>query len=310
VRILTGHRNPIGRLQFSPDGRWLLSDERPSAGSHNPDRARVTDLVTGRGVALPDAFHATFTPDGAHVLFFAGRGRERPLLLFDPRSGTTAPLTIPGRSGHDYMWPVFTPDGTRCASFNISALLECVLCWTTYPGWEPAGQWRFDLREPGVCAPCQGVTPAFSPDGRLFAVVSRGIVLYDVATGRPAHVQETGVEVKNAAGFLRYSPCGRRLAFGSGGKVVVFDTQTWAVAGELKLNRKTFNDAAFTPDGRRLLTAGTEETVKVWDTTTWSVVNEYAWQAGSLSAVAVAPDGMTAAAGGGKRKVVLWDLDD
>jgi WD40 repeat protein len=68
-------------------------------------------------------------------------------------------------------------------------------------------------------------------------------------------------------------------------------------------------DAAYTPDGRRVITVGSDSTARVWDAKSGKPLDTYAWPAGKLSALAVAPDGLTCAAGGEKGQIVLWDVD-
>jgi len=70
------------------------------------------------------------------------------------------------------------------------------------------------------------------------------------------------------------------------------------------------DDAAFTPDRRRLLTAGQDCTVQVWDANTGASVQTFTWPIGKLTAIDIAPDGLTAAAAGEKGQVVVWDLED
>ena len=72
----------------------------------------------------------------------------------------------------------------------------------------------------------------------------------------------------------------------------------------------TVTDAAYTPDGRHLITVGNDSTARVWDAGTGAALKTLAWPVGKLSTVAVAPDGLTCAAGGEKGRVVVWDVDE
>jgi WD40 repeat protein len=77
----------------------------------------------------------------------------------------------------------------------------------------------------------------------------------------------------------------------------------------LKLPRKHFQGAAFTTDGKRLLTISNEATVRVWETTSWKECHAYEWEAGPLRSITMSNDG-TRAAVAGTKKIVIWDLDD
>jgi WD40 repeat protein len=69
------------------------------------------------------------------------------------------------------------------------------------------------------------------------------------------------------------------------------------------------NDAAFTPDGRRLVTVSHDATARVWDAATGRALKTFSWSVGKLTAVAFSPDGLTCAVGGEKGQVVVWDVD-
>jgi WD40 repeat protein len=341
MRLLTEEGSPIWKLAFSPDGRWLLVTTRPDDEEvFVYDAVRLWDLSAGTMQVLPNlyepvfgnngrtvigfsststqtlAYHAVFTPDGRSVLYAGwdnGKPPQATLLLFDLASGTTAPLKIPGHETQDFYRALFIPDGGRFVSLgrgeSRTGLNNAyVLNWTTYPGWQPVGQWRVG-EEVGSALVRLNTFAAFNPSGKTLATVGTpGVVLFDVKTGKQTLRKE--VQLKHDARFLAYQPDGRRVAIGSAARVFVFDTRTWAEVAELRQSRKHFLSGAFTPDGRYFLTASNEETVKCWDTTSWTLTREYAWEIGGLKSVVVAPDGMTAAAGGDTAEIVVFDLDD
>ncbi len=94
LRLLRGHKKPIGTVTFSPDRRRLLSIAQESIGrersvllTHHP--AVVWDVVTGEVLQTidpgPDGFTAAaFHPDGNHVLAGEPSGRVR---LWNVNSG-------------------------------------------------------------------------------------------------------------------------------------------------------------------------------------------------------------------------------
>lgn len=89
----------------------------------------------------------------------------------------------------------------------------------------------------------------------------------------------------------------------------MIDGATGTLVTVLPGNRKELKAVAATPDGRRLLTARTDDTVTVWEVGTWKELAKYDWKIGRATALAVAADGTLAAVGSGRGPVVVWDLD-
>jgi WD40 repeat protein len=149
---------------------------------------------------------------------------------------------------------------------------------------------------------------AASPDGRFVALVGCKQFALLAADGRVvAYARERALS--NGAFALAFAPDGRSLVFSAGRNLFVWCAETARETNRVRLDAKYFMDAAFTPDGRRVLTASKEGAVRVWDTATWACERAFAWDVGPLRAVAVSPDGHRAAAAGDSGRVVVWDLD-
>jgi WD40 repeat protein len=310
--VLKGHKDPIQRVAFSPDGRTLMSVDRM-------DHVRVWDTPGGAlRWSVDDGFFnsAAFSPDGRHVITVNRDGnratdgagqprsafdRENPVLLRDIATGAVTPLQLACDHSLTPFGLKFSTDGTRCVAQN--GYSGDLLNWWAYPSWEPLPSWN--LLDLGVGRFRSFV---FSPDGKTLAGMNGGGVrLMDVASGAVRHRHPFPVVQEECR--LAYHPGGTLLAVGSGTRLAILDTETMAEVGEVRQAKKYFLDAAFSPDGRRLATVSNEETVKVWDTSSWGLSAEFAWSIGGLRCVAYCPDGATAATGGMKKAIVLWDTE-
>src|SRR5262249_51784388 len=101
---------------------------------------------------------------------------------------------------------------------------------------------------------------------------------------------------------------------GSGPDVVLADPDTGRVratlrpaGGEEDPRRGGVQALAFSPDGRRLVSAGGDGGVRLWDTGTEALVKELRGHTDQVVAVVFRPDGTRIASGGRDRAVRVWD---
>lgn len=151
---------------------------------------------------------------------------------------------------------------------------------------------------------------AFSPDGKRLAcdggVDERAAV--KVLNARTLAPVRTLFPKGSQTRQLLFSPDGRFLAVAQAKSVIFYPDDSDVPRLTLK-HPKQVNSVAFTPDGRRLLSACHDELLRIWDTASGQLVTSYDWGIGQATAVAVSPDGLTAAAGGQKGQIALFDLD-
>jgi WD40 repeat protein len=122
------------------------------------------------------------------------------------------------------------------------------------------------------------------------------------------------VKIINAPEIARsaaFSPDGTQIASASlGDKTVrIWDAHTGRPIGTpvLAHTDKVFS-VAYSPDGRRLVTASADTTVRVWDAATGQPVGRpLTGHAGQVFAAVFSPDGRRIASGGGDRTIRLWD---
>jgi WD40 repeat protein/serine/threonine protein kinase len=172
----------------------------------------------------------------------------------------------------------------RCIVFSVEDSKE-VSSWTI-----PANQ---------MCA-------ALSPDGRLVVTGHYdGTVRYwQVDNPRTSTVFDLRHHVRG----LTFSPDGKQLAtVNEHGRIEIWDPATHTSRGTLHGNMKAVFDVHFSPDGTRLVTAGSAgESVKVWDLATGQEVATLVVPGYSFGKVEFSPDGNAILAVDIQGTIFIW----
>jgi RNA polymerase sigma factor (sigma-70 family) len=257
------HGDGLNGLQYSPDGKWILS----SGGGH----AHLWDAATGRELrhfttgkkAYRDS--ATLTADG-HVALVDPQGEREAIHIWDAARGTelrSGPL--PGRNDSIGQQTSFSPDGRLCA-FSLYQQMVRVMDVET-------GRELYLLREGDkLRTACLA-----GNDSLVTADADRQIQVWEARTGKPVRKFDHG----GPLGVLTASPDGRLLATlehhtGAIDKYLDKDVvHVWDLATGQKKHtlaappQRWFMGVGLSDDGRKLVAlayADPAPELMVWDT--------------------------------------------
>ncbi len=311
---LKGHAHPVGRVAFSPDGKWLVSASWPDGVVKLWELAMHTEKATFGD--LPNEHPAAaFSPDSTVLAWSAG---DRTIRLAQVTTGAKLG-TLSGHGGL-VVYLAFSPDGHWLASASTDGTARL---------WDVKTQ-----REEASLSEHKALVTSvdFSPDSQLLVTtcVDGTMNLWDVRTKSEITMYKGHEMWVNNAVFL---PDGRTLASaGDDGNLklweVVREHHTVSVEahrpattsapransiGEDEPAIETFlrEDAtavAFSRDGSRLMVVDDRPVVQILDGAVHRVAASLPLPDTAAMATALSSDGQRAVSAGLDRKLRLWDV--
>jgi WD40 repeat protein len=318
---LEGHTGPIRTLQFSRNGKKILSG--------GADGVWVWDAATGkseRRALFPDPpdsvrgaapRHYLLSPDGRTVLTGVPFNHCRLLdMAMELEYGLDACSSSTGINA------AFSADGKTMAAVTWTLVKQAqgvqqgVRIWDLASGREgPLLSMKMGT-EYAVAVSADGkyvlgASNAINRDGRQGQ--SAELTLWDTATGKEYW---TITRDHQWVECIAFSPAGDLIAIEGNTRLALLDVATGAEV-------QAFENAAkmqvysllFSPDGRSLAAGGFSPrdqtglgTVRLWETATAKPRVEYSDHLGPVNALAFSPDGRLLASGSSDTTILLWDL--
>jgi WD40 repeat protein len=278
---------PPAAPAVAPAGPPAILPPAPVAAAPPVIEARV---LTGHTQLIEQV---EFTPDGSRVVSVSQDGL---VIVWDPSAGR-AVREIP--TGEKPLCCAVTPDGKRVIAGTSSGRL---IAWSIETG-EEALRFRTDERSKEIRY------VVVTRDGKRVVSVggSRDVMFWDAATGDelrrlPGHGSRLWA--------VAVSPDGAWIASGGGDwgvkgdraddfNIRVWNAQTGALAHELAGHSDDVRRLDFSPDSRRLLSAGFDNALRVWEVSSGKLLSTINGPPGYFKTGRFLPDGRRVLGSGG-----------
>ena len=244
---LTGHIATIKSVEFSPDGRKIVTASADKT-------AKIWDVKTSNIIAdlkshTSSVKFACFSPDGDKIITVSSDSIAR---IWDAFSGKL----VASLSGVNYKFVRFSPDSTKII---ISSYDNSAKVWNIQTG-------KLDLTLTGHSATINAAV--FSPDGKKIATASNDklVKIWDTETGL---TDTTFRWHKSGVNDVEYSHDGEKIVTVSDDNIAkIWNVKTSEVPKNLDGDNSKIKSALFSPDGKKILSAFTDNSIGLWNAAT------------------------------------------
>jgi WD40 repeat protein len=309
-KSLTGHKNKIYAVVFSPDGKTIVSGGQDGL-------VKIWDLATGREVknlvVVPDpgdkfgVTNVVYSPDG-RVL--AASTQDGNVVLYDTASWQ-AIKTLPAHQA--VIWGLaFSPDGRLLATGSED---HTVKLWEMASG-SLAATFGVENCQDKACGDGhtdEVYTVAFSPDGSLLASAGAdsAVRVWDVAASRFLFKLAGPNAHTGLIWAVAFSPDGTRLASASSDRAIKIwsvTTQDWVM--NIDGHTDWVYALAYTRDGKNLISASADRTIRIWDTLYGRLETTLTGHTDEVFALNLSKDNRYLVSAGQDLTVRLWNISD
>ena len=279
----------------TPDGTQVLA-------ASNNYRFILWDVATGKSpwnAAKGETARVTFSTDGKQVLICG----EKVARLLDAQTGKERRQVR--LSSGELSSAAFSMDGKQLATADRNGTIRL---WNAETGSEGLNFCMLSLYR---FSPVARV--AFSPCGmRAFTMSRSSACLWDAATGKRLWERREDFSFDDySRGRACFSPDGKTILTGDGtGKLLLWNAATGREHG-LPIfagHSGMILHGAFSSDGARIVTHGSDRTVRTWDAKTGKMLSSFRWPPFVLiDSLAFSPEGNWVLTGSVDGTAHLWD---
>jgi len=335
----SGHSSSVNRVDWSPDGaRIATASEDGVLKLWEAERGDEIITLSGHSGVV---WNVAWSPDGAQL---ASAGEDGTIRIWDTSTGEEISDI---RSSSAFWHVAWSPDGTQLASTNADGLAQVWDPATgaeifTFAGrtlkqftitWSPNGEWLATTGGADFSVRIWTASPDYltlsgihaesadwamwSPDGNHIATGAGDFLAatWDAKTGKPIHT------LSGHTGWVQqatWSPDGRRIATASWDNTVkVWDVKTGkelltflghaADPPSRLVGTSAILNLAWSPDSKRIATAGISGWVRVWNPKTGEELFAFRTNEDISEVMAWSLDGARIATCAEPQVLQMWD---